>query len=135
MEHVGIEAVSRGAKKAILNDQQKKAIDIIQKNIEKTHTRQQIELYQEDYENLLKNKIKETVDIIYLDPPYETNFAYQAVKAIIENHLMNEDSIIIIETDQGKKIKEQLDNLEIEIMDERKYGRAYLIFLGKKRKG
>ena len=113
----------------------KKAIDIIQKNIEKTHTRQQIELYQEDYENLLKNKIKETVDIIYLDPPYETNFAYQAVKAIIENHLMNEDSIIIIETDQGKKIKEQLDNLEIEIMDERKYGRAYLIFLGKKRKG
>ena len=30
---------------------------------------------------------------------------------------------------------EQLKQLEIEIMDERKYGRAHLIFLGQKRKG
>ena len=48
---------------------------------------------------------------------------------IIENKLINEDSIIIIETDQEKIIKKQLENLEIEIIDERKYGRANLIFL------
>lgn len=135
MELVGIEAVSRGARKAILCDKSKQAIRIIEKNIEKTHTQEQIELYQMTFEELLKTKIKEKLDIIFIDPPYQTNFAYEAIKIILENDLIGKDSSIIIETDQEKSIKEQLKKLEIEIMDERKYGRAYLIFLGKKRKG
>lgn len=131
----GIEAVSRGAKKAILCDKSKQAIEVIKKNVEKTHTQEQIELYQTTFEELLETKIKEKLDIIFLDPPYETDFAYKAVKIILDNNLISEDSILIIETDQEKRVKEQLKNLEIEIMDERKYGRANLIFLCQKRKG
>lgn len=132
---VGIEAVSRGAKKAILCDKSKQAISIIEKNIEKTHTQEQIELYQTTFEELLRKKLKEKLDIIFIDPPYQTDFAYEAVKIIIENHLIDEDGTIIIETDQEKRIKEQLAELEIVIMDERKYGRVHLIFLSQKRKG
>lgn len=131
----GIEAVSRGARKAILCDKSKQAMEIIKKNVEKTHTKEQIELYQTTFEELLKTKINEKLDIIFIDPPYDTNFAYEAIKIILDKDLMNEDSIIIIETDQEKRLKEQLKKLEIEIMDERKYGRAYLIFLSQKRKG
>ena len=36
---IGLEAISRGAKKAIFCDNSKKAIEIIKKNIEKTHRR------------------------------------------------------------------------------------------------
>ena len=75
------------------------------------------------------------INIIFIDPPYQTNYAYEAIKMIIENELINEDSLIIIETDQEKKIKEQVKELKIEIVDERKYGRASLIFLRQKRKG
>ena len=39
---VGLEAVSRGAKKAILCDNSKQAIEIIKKNIEKTHFQEKI---------------------------------------------------------------------------------------------
>lgn len=131
----GIEAVSRGAKKAILCDKSKQAIKIIKKNIEKTHTKEQIELYHMTFEELLETKVKEKLDIIFIDPPYQTDFAYKAVKIILDNNLISEDSILIIETDQEKRVKEQLKNLEIEIMDERKYGRANLIFLCQKRKG
>lgn len=132
---VGIEAVSRGAKKAILCDKSRQAIEIIKKNIEKTHTQEKIELYQTTFEELLKVKVREKLDIIFIDPPYQTDFAYEAVKIIIEKNLMGEDGIIVIETDQDKRVKEQLKNLEIEIMDERKYGRVHLIFLSQKRKG
>lgn len=135
MEPVGIEAVSRGAKKAILCDNAKQAIKVIERNIEKTHVEQQIELYPMNFEELLKTKIKEKLDIVFIDPPYETDFAYEAVKILLSNGLVDQESIIIIETDQEKRIKEQLKKLKIEIMDERKYGRAHLIFLGQKRKG
>ncbi len=135
MELVGIEAISRGAKKAILCDQSKQAIRIIEKNMEKTHTKEQIELYQATFEELLKTKIKEKLDIIFIDPPYQTDFAYEAVKMILEKDLIHQDSILVIETDQEKRIKQQLETLEIEIMDQRKYGRVHLIFLNQKRKG
>lgn len=131
----GIEAVSRGARKAILCDNSKQAIQIIKKNIEKTHTKEQIELYQIDFKELIKTKIKENIDIIFIDPPYQTHFAYETVKMLLESNLLKEESVIIIETDQDKKVKEQLKSLNIEIMDERKYGRAYLIFLSQKGKG
>ena len=135
MEPVGIEAVSRGAKKAILCDNSKQAIDIIRKNIEKTHTKENIELYQTNFEQLLKRKIKEKPNIIYIDPPYDTDFAYQSIKIMMENNIIDENSIIIIETDQEKRIVEQLKDMDIEITDTRKYGRVYLIFLSHKRKG
>ena len=135
MELVGIEAVSRGAKKAILCDNSRQAIDIIRRNIEKTHTKEKIELYQADFEEMLKRKLKEKPNITYIDPPYDTDFAYKSVKLMLENNLIGENSIIVIETDQERKIVEQLKGMDIEITDTRKYGRAYLIFLSHKRKG
>lgn len=133
MELVGIEAVSRGAKKAILCDKSQEAVAIIQKNIEKTHTKTETEVYQTTFEDLLKNKIKEKINIIYIDPPYKSDFAYEAVKLILDYNLLSENSIIIIETDQEKRVMEQLKDLRIEIIKQKKYGRAYLIFLTKKK--
>ena len=72
---IGLEAASRGAKKVILCDKSKEAIQIIKKNVEKTHLKEKIELYNTDYEDLIINKLAENVDIVYIDPPYQSNFA------------------------------------------------------------
>ena len=131
---IGLEAASRGAKRVILCDKSKQAINIINKNIEKTHLKEKVELYNLDYELLLKAKIKEQADIIYIDPPYKSDFAINAVNIILENGLVSEHSTIIIETDEEEKILRELEKIEIKITDKRKYGRAILIFL-KIRKG
>ena len=126
---IGLEAASRGAKRVILCDKSKQAINIINKNIEKTHLKEKVELYNLDYELLLKTKIKEQADIIYIDPPYKSDFAINAVNIILENGLVSEDSTIIIETDEEEKILREIEKIEIKITDKRKYGRAILIFL------
>ena len=126
---IGLEAASRGAKRVILCDKSKQAINIINKNIEKTHLKEKVELYNLDYELLLKTKIKEQADIIYIDPPYKSDFAINAVNIILENGLVSEHSTIIIETDEEEKILRELEKIEIKITDKRKYGRAILIFL------
>ena len=71
---IGLEAVSRGAKESILCDNSKEAIEIIKKNIQKTHFEKNVKLYYDKFDNLLKNKIEEQIDIVYIDPPYETNY-------------------------------------------------------------
>ena len=77
----------------------------------------------------LKNKIKEKMDIIYIDPPYNSNFAIKTVEYIIEKKIADKNSTIIIETDSEEKILEELKKIDIEITDKRRYGRATLIFI------
>ena len=128
---IGLEAVSRGAKKAILCDKSKDAINIIKKNIDKTHFREQIELYQLPFEKLLNDKIKEKIDIIYIDPPYKADFVYNAIKIILDKNLINDDSIVIIETDEEQRVINQIKELNVEVVNQRQYGRAHLIFVKK----
>ena len=128
---IGLEAVSRGARKSILCDKEKQAIEIIRKNVQKTHMEQKVEIYNLDFKKILKEKIKEKQDIIFLDPPYKTDYIAQALELIYEEQLIDAQSIIIIETDEEERIIKNIDNEKFERYDKRKYGRAYLIFLRK----
>lgn len=127
---IGLEAASRGARDVILCDNSKDAINIIKKNIQKTHLEEKVKLYCLDFKKLLENEIKEKLDIIYIDPPYDTDFNYKALQIIINKDLINEESKIIIETDREEVLR-KIEELPLEITDKRKYGRAYLIFLAK----
>ena len=132
---LSLEALSRGAKKAVLCDNSNEAINVIKKNIEKTRTQDKVEVYKMHYEKVLekmKNE-KQKADIVFLDPPYDSDFAEDAAKKIIQFDLLEESGIIIIETDKLEKVLSNIDNELLQIYDTRKYGRVSLIFL--KRKG
>lgn len=126
---IGLEALSRGARKVIFCDNSKNAIKIINKNIEKIHVKDKIEIYNISFTELLKNQIREKIDIAYIDPPYKTDYIYQSLRIIIENEILNHDGLIILETDEEKRVLEQIKDLKINVIDKRKYGRAHLIFL------
>ena len=128
---IGLEMLSRGAKKAILCDKSKEAIGIIKKNIQKTHMEEKVELYNIDFKECIEKVSKEKFDIIYIDPPYETNFIEKSLEKIIEKNIIQENGIIILETDDEKRIKKEIEKINVAIIDERKYGRANIIFLSK----
>lgn len=137
---LGIEALSRGAKHAVFCDINKDAVKIINENLMKTRLKENAIVYNMNYkkmiEKLSKNDFK--FDIVFVDPPYKENLAVNSVKLIIQNNLLNENGIIIIETDEKERDLKELQELnkidnenlqKIKIIDERKYGRANLIFL------
>jgi len=129
---IGIEAISRGAKSVTFCDNSIYAIKIIKTNIENTRSKENSVVLHKDYISALNilSEEKKKFDIIYLDPPYKTDFAKNAIEKIIELNLLSKDGIIILETDDTEKI-EEITNQEIEIFDKRKYGRAILIFIRK----
>ena len=128
---LGLEALSRGARKAIFCEKYLNAAKVIQKNIEKTKYEEKSLLIRNDFEKALKqiesNNLK--IDIVFLDPPYKTDYAYRAIDIIIKDNLLNKDGIIIVETDEITRIQNELSNLNIEAYDVRKYGRVYLLFI------
>lgn len=126
---IGLEFLSRGAKEAVLCDKSKEAIEVIRKNINKIHMEEKTKVFNTDFETCLEKIKNQQFDIIYLDPPYATNYIVKSLKKIIEFGIITKDSTIIIETDDEKRILKEIENLEIEIVDKRKYGRATIIFL------
>lgn len=129
---LALESLSRGAKYAYLCDTNQEAIEIIKKNIIKTHFEDKTVLFKKDYKKVI-NCIKDKIDIAFIDPPYEHNIAIDAVKRILEKNILKEDAVIIIETDDEKREINQLEKIEnIKIYDLRSYGRVKLIFLNRK---
>ncbi len=130
MEQYGLEALSRGAEKAILCDKSKEAIQIIKTNVEKTHFQEKTEIYNTDFEKCLSN-IKEEVDIIYIDPPYETDYILKSLQILEKLKIVKKETKIILETNNEQRIINQIEKLKFEIIDKRKYGIAHIIFLKK----
>lgn len=127
---IGLEFASRGARKVFLNDGSKEAFEIIKHNIEKTHLSSKVEAYNLDFINMIEKTKNQKFNIIYLDPPYKSNFIIQAINEILKFKMISNDSLIIIETDEDKRIIENLNKIDnIKIIDKRKYGRAYIFFL------
>lgn len=130
---IGLEFLSRGAEKAVLCDKSKEAANIIKKNIEKTHMEDRASLINADFENCLDKLRNEQFDIIYIDPPYATDYIVKSLKKIKEQNIAKEESLIIIETDDEPRIVKEIENIDVKIVDKRKYGRATIIFVSLKK--
>ncbi len=131
---LGLEAVSRGAKMAVFCENNKDAIEIIKKNIQKTHFANKTELFEKDFRKALSDMEdkKMKFDFIFLDPPYKTNLICESLKQIINCNILSENAILVIETDEPDRIKQEIEEIDIDIYDERKYGRVSLLFSTKK---
>ena len=126
---IGLEFLSRGAKRAVLCDNSKDAIKIIKQNVQKTHFEENSEIYNMEFTKLIERLQNQKFDIIYIDPPYATDFIKISIEKIIEYKLVNENTKIIVETDDETRILNQIEKMDVEITDKRKYGRATIIFL------
>lgn len=128
---IGIEFLSRGCRNAYFCDYSNKAVKMIHQNLEKTRLQENAIVLNEDYTKCLEKMAEQKVkfDVIFIDPPYKDDIAVNSVKMVLSLGLLNEDGIIIIETDEKDREINNLKKLDINIYDIRKYGRANLIFL------
>ena len=128
---LALEALSRGANEAVFGEISKKAVEVIRKNIDKTHNQEKARIISKDFMEVIEilSKQKAVYDIIFIDPPYKTCYDLIAIKTIVEKNLLAQDGIIIVETDDEEKIEliEQIENITVQ--DIRKYGRVKLVFL------
>ena len=100
---LGIEALSRGARRAVFVDLQQKACELIKENLRRTRFTQQGTVVRGDYLEYLK-RTKEKFDIILLDPPYAEIFLENALNCIAEIDILRDNGIIVTERPVGKEL-------------------------------
>ena len=125
--NLGIEALSEGAAFAYLVDYNKKASDTIKRNLN-TIGIKDAEVINLDYKKALNYLKDKKIDLIFLDPPYKTDFIEQSIKLIDEYNILSDEGLIICENDSLDKIVYP-DNYEV--VKDRKYGDKWVVILRK----
>ena len=93
------ESISRGANSIVANDNCIKAYSITKKNLESIHATN-TQVFNLDYQDLIRKKQSETFDIIFLDPPYNGEFGEHAIHLITKYKMLNKNGIIVFETNK-----------------------------------
>ena len=122
---MGFEAVSRGFSNLIAIDNNAKNIALLKQNAQILGIEGKFIKY--DALNFLK-KPEQTFDLIYIDPPYDSDLAQASLDLIYKGSLLEENGIVIVETKKDKTP----DFSNFEIMKECTYGLCKLTFLNNK---
>lgn len=125
--NLGIEALSEGASFCYFVDSNKKAINVVKKNIDNIGINN-YELLNCDYKNALNILVDKKFNLIFLDPPYDTNYIEEALKLIISNNLLEDKGIIVCESNHLNKIIYPECLIKVK---EKKYGDKYIVLLQK----
>ncbi len=94
---IGIEALSRGAKHAVLVENNKQALDIIKQNIHFTKFENEAEIVKSDVISYLSRLGKVNFDIIFIDPPYGKGLEKEALEILSSKTFTNPDFKIVVE--------------------------------------
>lgn len=111
---MGIEAMSRGARSVVFAEKDKRAVDIINKNLAACKFFDGYELYHDDVFNVIEimKKQERTFDIIYLDPPFTVDEIFlPVIKSLSDGKLLKEDAIIAIRTRKEKEMPESIGTI------------------------
>ena len=127
--NLGIEALSNGASFAYLCDSNPKAIRVIDENIHKIGIHS-CKRYCMDYKKCLEMFAQENIsfDLIFLDPPYQTDYIEKSISFIDQYSLLNLNGLIICESDSLDKI---IYPDSFSCLKNKKYGDKYVVFLQK----
>ena len=130
---LGLEALSRGAEFCVFTDSSQSAINIVRKNIEKTHFEKQTRTAIADYRIFLrKSNLNEGFDIIFLDPPYASGALTDVLVRLYETRLMRKGCLIVCESEnEDLRVFEKEPSLlsMYERVKNKNYGRVHIEIL------
>lgn len=125
---LGIEALSRGAERAVFVDSAKAAETAVRANLEKSRLTGKAVFVRSDASAYL-GACRESFSLIFMDPPYGGGLYEAALKLIGERNLLAEGGIIAVEWDD--EVHCPAFPPCYERVKDRKYGRVHITLLVK----
>lgn len=124
----GAECISRGAEEVYFVDHEERAIKTIKLNT--LNMTEKFEILKSDYVSAIDKFKARNIkfDLVYLDPPYDSDFAVNALELLQKKGLLSDGATVVVE----HKLANDLQNVPscYIIEKSKKYGIAYVDILG-----
>ena len=122
---LGLEALSRGARKSFFVEKSHEAIAIIKHNARRLDLESGVRVIQGDCLSTAR-WLHEPADLVFCDPPYDEGLALKALMNFKKIGAFSDDALIVLEARKTEKFEfpEALS-----LLDSRRYGMAAVYFL------
>ncbi len=128
---LGIEALSRGAQRAVFLDISKKARDAVITNLEKAGLSDRAQVLLKDTWVYL-GSARESFSLIFIDPPYGGGIYEKTLSLIRGRRLLSDGGVIAVEWDENVHVPDFPPEF-VRVRD-RRYGRVHITLLSLKEK-
>jgi 16S rRNA (guanine966-N2)-methyltransferase len=109
----GLEALSRGAERAIFIDRSAVSLAVVRENAEKAKLIQHCEIIRRDVRTALKGLQQRGLkcSFIFVDPPYHEKLLLPVLEKIAQTGLLDEEGIIVAEHSLREDLPARIDSL------------------------
>lgn len=120
--NLALEALSRGAKRAVMVDMSPESISVIKFNAAHTKLTDRADIVRADIFSAVKkfHQNKAKFDIIFCDPPYHKDLCMKSLKILHEYPVLTKDGIIVMEHAVEDILPENYE--EFSLLRRQKYG-------------
>ena len=127
--NLGIEALSRGAKKALFVEKGRQAVRLIQRNLTQLGLEERSEILPKDVNRAIGilNQRGEFFDLILMDPPYEKGLIQKTLMKLNSHPIYHKDSILVIEHNRREPLPHTLEGWNL--IRQRQIGDTVISFL------
>ena len=127
---VGIEALSRGAKRAVFVDNNLVAVQTLRENLISTLLVEKATVIRSDSFSFLDRRERHPFGIIYAAPPQYKGMAVRALQSIDRQpDWLAPDGMVVVQIDPKEEVEIPLEHLSE--FDRRRYGSTLLLFYEK----
>lgn len=123
---VGIEALSRGATRAVFVERDERALATIRRNLELTKLATLAQVVRRDVFKFLETYQGEPFDIVYVAPPQYKGLWSRTLRLLDGLHVVGENGLIVAQIHPREY--EPLELTRLELTEQRKYGSTLLCF-------
>ena len=128
---IGIEALSRGAKKAVFVEQNRNAAAIIRENLQYTHLAEQADVMNCTALSAISMlQGREKFHVVFMDPPYSKDLEKEVLRAATFKEILEDKALVIVEADLETHLSEE-DMVGYRLLKEKIYKTNKHIFLEK----
>ncbi len=128
---LGLEALSRGAKKATFSDSSRDATDIVMRNAKKSRLFDKCRISTCTYDQMIKGiSGKEQYDIIFIDPPYKNDCIADVLDKLCKGDVIAKGAFVICESGEEDIFKGNKElRARFEIQKQARYSISYVTVL------
>jgi 16S rRNA (guanine966-N2)-methyltransferase len=125
---MGLEALSRGAKKSVFIDRSAGCARLIRENAERLGFSDRCTILNDSFDHAIKSLVSrgERFDYIFLDPPYGSNDLKNALELVFDNDVLAPEGVAIAEYPSDMK---NPPAGHYDIYDIRRYGKTAVSFI------
>lgn len=119
---IGIEFLSRGARKVYFSELNSANISLLKDNLKKTNFLDKAIILRGSFQKNLE-KVDESIDYVYIDPPYESDYYEKALQFMVGSPFFYNSKFIV----EGDKLLDYSEAIpELTMVFQRKYGRKII---------